>query len=629
MSVMTSRPQTSSQRSQAKLLASGKNNKRKLPSNAEELQSGTAIVRQLGPSSRSTSQPAVDRSTSHRPIDPNGVIPPPAKKFRAGSQPPSTVNGSGPSAAHPESGPSTTRSFGRTPEIEEDVRAMEDEADRLRRDARARSLDPSLKQDFHAPPRPPVQKPSGSRKPRIVDTTQPLPPSHTESPMIAKNKRLREGAMNAIRAESQEPESEPDRGRRTSVNGSGNGRGHRRTSSVNGRGKRISQSFEATGLLSHPHNSISESSFYKHIDPELPETERLRLLLTWCTSRAAHSYASVSGTKLPPLSAEETSVLQKVQENIQRVLADKQIDLSTANLQSQPSGSRANEQNVSNRRYEAQYSNEIRSMEQEHEVWKKINYYYESYFKKEQVLLDKRKSDISQRQSLSAKAKGKQKASDDDNQEDWNWLPSEHVLPESQHSGFSLAKSVLGLQSTPSGALKRVSTRTRIGREEAEARLQKEYSELAFNLDTLHTYVNAARATTRAAEAELDQRFRLLNLALDARSGDLPDSSRTGSASAAAQIVNSYVAPMPHAPPRRANDPHDLFRALARVDSARPPGQIGDGARRAAREVHRMEENGIVGSSERKLTEVPPTPKKAPGTPRRGNTPGRGTTPGR
>ncbi|KAF5378704.1 hypothetical protein D9757_010770 [Collybiopsis confluens] len=103
-----------------------------------------------------------------------------------------------------------------------------------------------------------------------------------------------------------------------------------------------------TFFIAHPHPSISESSFYKHIDPELPDTERLRLLLTWCASRAENSYTSaVSGTMLPPLTAEEASVLQRSQGNIMRMLVAKQIDLSPT-LQSQPSDTRKpNEKNVS------------------------------------------------------------------------------------------------------------------------------------------------------------------------------------------------------------------------------------------------------------------------------------------
>ncbi|KAF9068706.1 hypothetical protein BDP27DRAFT_1266009, partial [Rhodocollybia butyracea] len=322
--------------------------------------------------------------------------------------------------------------------------------------------------------------------------------------------------MNGIRASSQEPEpaESGERGRGSSADGSA--RKHRRNSSVNGRGKRISQSFEATGILSHPHNSISPTSFFKHIDSEIPETERLRVLLSWCTSRSAGSYLTDPERSLPPLSAEEATALKKVQEGIQRQLADKTIDIST-NPQSQSTGSRANEQNVSNRRYEKQYSEEIRRMEEEHETWKNVNYHYETHLKKEQARIDKRKSDISHRQSLSAKAKGKQKA---DVQEDWSWLPLEHIL-ESQRPGFALAKAVLGLTLDPTGSIQRTTTTgIRIGREQAEAELSKEFSELPFNLDLLHTNVNAARATTAVAEAALDERFRLLSMALAARSGD-------------------------------------------------------------------------------------------------------------
>ncbi|KAJ4487538.1 Mis12-Mtw1 protein family-domain-containing protein [Lentinula aciculospora] len=643
MNVMTGRPSASSQRSQAKLVASG--NKRKLL-NGEEIPGGLVIVRP--PSSQGTrtstrppSQPPPDRppsSNSHRPKDSDTSLPPPAKKFRSDSQPSNTFQ-SGTSTLQTPAGPSSSKHISQTQEIEADVRAMEDEADQLRRETRARALNPALRQEYHPPSRPPDPKLTTnghSRKSRILDTTQTLPSAHSESPMIVKNKRLREGAMNAIKSASQEPESavSSERGREATVNGSGGRRSHRRTSSVNGRGKRISESFEATGILSHPHSSISESSFFKHIDTDIPDSERLLLLLTWCTSRSAQSYASTanaSDTTLPPLSEQEVVVLNKVQQDLLRQLAVRKIDIGP-NPQSQSSSgtnqhTRVNEQNISNRKYEKQFSHEIRQMELEHESWKKSNYHYETLFKQEQVKIEKRKSDLSHRQALSAKAQGKQKASDDI-QEDWSWLPSEH-LPESQRAGFALSKEVLGLSADPSGSIRRINTGIRIGREDAEAKLKQEISDLPFNLDTLLTHVNAARATTNVAESVLNERFRLLSIALAARSGDIPDSSRAGTASATTRILNTYIPPAPSAPLRPLANAQSIFRALARVDSARPRGQIGDAARRAAREVHRMEESGIARSSERRLTEVPPTPKKVPMTPRRGTTPGRGNTPGR
>jgi kinetochore protein Mis13/DSN1 len=65
------------------------------------------------------------------------------------------------------------------------------------------------------------------------------------------------------------------------------------------------------------------------------------------------------------------------------------------------------------------------------------------------------------------------------------------------------------------------------------------------------------------------------------------------------------------------------MRALTRVDQERPPGTVGDAAWRAAREVQRVGESGVGAIGERGLTGVLATPKKIPGTLRRGNTPGR------
>ena len=76
-------------------------------------------------------------------------------------------------------------------------------------------------------------------------------------------------------------------------------------------------------------------------------------------------------------------------------------------------------------------------------------------------------------------------------------------------------------------------------------------------------------------------------------------------------------------------DPRDLLRALARVDSERPPKDVGDSVRRARREVQRA---GAGEGGERRLTSVGAGAGAAAtaGTPgRRGGTPGRERTPGR
>jgi len=117
--------------------------------------------------------------------------------------------------------------------------------------------------------------------------------------------------------------------------------------------------------IAQPHNSVSESSFFKHIDVDLQEPERIRQLLIWCSLRAAStltSSSSASSTKLPPLSAESVQILKAIQEDVVRKLAEKRIDLSFYSSESSIlSGElRENEQNVRNRLCEVTYSNHIK-----------------------------------------------------------------------------------------------------------------------------------------------------------------------------------------------------------------------------------------------------------------------------
>jgi kinetochore protein Mis13/DSN1 len=119
------------------------------------------------------------------------------------------------------------------PIVEKDVREMEDEADRLRRASRAH--DPSLaSMSFRpsSPEKPPKPKPSRSKKTvSIVDTEIPLLDG---TPQAERNKLLRGDAMAAIaRDRGRTPDLEPDP------------KTHQRRSSLGGRGKRISNSFQS------------------------------------------------------------------------------------------------------------------------------------------------------------------------------------------------------------------------------------------------------------------------------------------------------------------------------------------------------------------------------------------------
>ena len=206
-------------------------------------------------------------------------------------------------------------------------------------------------------------------------------------------------------------------------------------------------------------------------------------------------------------------------------------------------------------------------------------------------------------------------------------MPQEHELSPEFQPALSLAKSVLGYHTRgddrlAGGGLR--CTRSGLSREEAEEEIKRRLPTLEFKVDQIHGWVAAARATTNIAEKMLNQRFDLLSANLTSRVNPFPaaDSSASGS-STTQQLLSTYVAP-----PRARSvgaDPLDLMRALSRVDQDRPPAQVGDAARRAAKEVQRAGETGFVGAvgGDKKLTGVPTTPRKAPGTPRRGNTPKR------
>lgn len=276
------------------------------------------------------------------------------------------------------------------------------------------------------------------------------------------------------------------------------------------------------------------------------------------------------------------------------------------------------------------------------------------------------------------------------------WLsifPQPHELPPDFQRGADLARSILlrSVRRPPSNARRKslpTHPRTSLSSssipsesEDLEQTLLSALPTLQYKLDLLHTHLNAARATTAVCEQLLDERYRVLNRVLDARmrSSSLPPGSEGAAAGASVtktSVLTRYITPRARSPssvashartlhpsssitaiPGRSHsvppppplpstshlpDPHTLLRALTRVDAARPPGQVSDAARRAAREVQRAEESGIGPiAGDRRVTllpgmasgvNVPATPRKGtlavPGTPGR-RTPARERTPGR
>ena len=167
---------------------------------------------------------------------------------------------------------------------------------------------------------------------------------------------------------------------------------------------------------------------------------------------------------------------------------------------------------------------------------------------------------------------------------------------------------------------------------EIGAELDKRFgSTLEFKVDQIFSFINAARATTHIAELALNERFDIVASNLRSRLNPYPSHpphTLSGPSSTADPSSSSTQMPTYITNPRSISsgaipDPRDLMRALTRVDKERPPGMVTDAAWRAAREVQRVGESGVGAVGERRLTGVPVTPKKMPGTPRRGNTPGR------
>ena len=167
---------------------------------------------------------------------------------------------------------------------------------------------------------------------------------------------------------------------------------------------------------------------------------------------------------------------------------------------------------------------------------------------------------------------------------------------------------------------------------------------MLFQEDCLHASVSACRQFADMTSSTLSQRFSLLRLARSQRADPLALPTAAPDRGALSNFVPYDTQPPSSGSsqllPSRAPDPQDLLRTISQADASRPRSKVGDTARRAARDVQRVEaaaasaENrgglGVPGLNQsqqyhRKLTDVPPpTPRKPPGTPRRPSTPGNG-----
>lgn len=239
----------------------------------------------------------------------------------------------------------------------------------------------------------------------------------------------------------------------------------------------------------------------------------------------------------------------------------------------------------------------------ESEAWSRVDQFYRQYEASSKADLEKRRQAL--KPPPSAKAKGKQRATSQEPDDDWSWLvPREEDLSDGfkDKIDLELIKQVMSSEPRPGT--------------EFQGPLDQSIEDLQYEADNLYAYVNSAVQTTNMAEAELDYRFSLLSLALSARSHSLPPPPSSSS------TLSSYLPYTQRAlshPP--GESPRDILRALSRIDKERPPGKIGDAARKAVREVQRVQVVGSGGVGERRITGLAPglgaTPRKVPGTPRR------------
>ncbi|KAG1804902.1 Mis12-Mtw1 protein family-domain-containing protein [Suillus plorans] len=563
----------------------------------EEQPGGLVIVR--APISRpttpqnnhSSSQPSTTttQAPSRLPLSLSQPIPsssiagpskPPAKRFKADSS-------RAPTSVKPRDVPSSTRE---EPELDEDIRQMESETVHLRQRSRAKD---AIDSSFKFPPSTP--KHTSQRYPS--DALHPLPDS--ETPQIERNKLLREGVSLPPRTPQRTPQ-------------------HSRRTSMSARGKRISTSFENTGVITQPHATVSDSSFYKHIDCDLPDPQRARQLLVWSAARAmtriseassssksqskSKASSSGSGKDPPPLDEHRKQILKIVQDDFIRMLAEKKIDTPVYGhgLDGQAGGEqnlKPNEQNVKNREREIKFREHIERASAEADAWTQVDYFYNSYITNSKADLERRRQALQPPSSV--KAKGKQRAASQEPPDDWGWLlPREDELSDAFREKINL------------DLIKHIMSDVRSGSRNI---LDERIAGVHFKVDSLFSFVHSAVQATNVAESELDYRFSLLSLALSTRSRSLPPSSQISSLSSHLPIQRGS-SQHPH------EDQQDLFRALSRVDMDRPPAKVGDAARRAVREVQRVQEGGGF-AGERRLTGLPSgigaTPRKVPGTPRR------------
>ncbi|CAG7849948.1 SubName: Full=Uncharacterized protein {ECO:0000313/EMBL:CCA67338.1} [Serendipita indica DSM 11827] len=332
-----------------------------------------------------------------------------------------------------------------------------------------------------------------------------------------------------------------------------------RRSSFAKRGKRVSGSFE-TGEAVMPHESVPSAKLYRHIDEDLPEAHRVRHLLVWCARRAA---AGESPTKSKSkLGQQDSALLASIQDKVVRQLMDLTIDIPLYDVENR--GKRKPDEplmddpiNVRNRELKERLTIMEEKARDEDRMWAKVISDYNAL----------QASVLSTLPQTSASTPGKHIK-----------RPTFDVrLSELDEKWQEVDKEIESYRmELESGKIR-----------ELDTQLAKRCRKLPFELDSLRQSLARSNAFTEQAKEFIDDLFASINA--------------TSSGPSSLKIAGAT---------QPASNSVDLFRALTKTTSSdtpsQPPGATGL--------------NGHV-INNRRLTAVvqPSTPRRMPGTPRRGN----------
>ncbi|TPX64478.1 hypothetical protein SpCBS45565_g05871 [Spizellomyces sp. 'palustris'] len=146
--------------------------------------------------------------------------------------------------------------------------------------------------------------------------------------------------------------------------------GGRRRSSLGLRGKRVSAAHN--GLCPPPHETIDPSDFYRHIDAELSDPNRMRQLLVWCAQRTLDGQSNE--IKEDPADNLDR-IFREIQEDVIAGLTSKKINTSwyhrPADSTPQPETPKKlpHPQNEANARQLEEYQRDLERLKAEEQQW--------------------------------------------------------------------------------------------------------------------------------------------------------------------------------------------------------------------------------------------------------------------